>query len=623
MKGRAILLYPEGMDPETVDAVAGKIETRYGGCERTVYGMPVALQSDDRIFSLLDDGRFKRWIGHVRGEGARVAILPTGENPLACRAYGIPESLDAALELAFDEEAETLPYAPFVDSKPFFGELVFGKIRWLSGKHFFGWIVHFFRLAFGLRFFRLRIETAKGQSLDTAVLTAAVASESLMRRSHPAFFDPSEKRCGRCAGIFYAPPSIVSAIGLKLRGFFSRSSTRLPAGVGTIQSPALTLSCPDGAVEVRVDGERQYAQELRIECRKLSVRIVAGGEPCGTFEEKESLRVQHLPVDADSIAFFTKRPLPLVKVALESAFAELFTTLRESARIDAAYGVLLVISVAMATTGLFQDSSPTIIGAMILAPLMAPIVALAMGVIRFDGSLVLRSLETIGISVVVALGISALFAWAMPYVHMTAQMAGRTHPTLLDLLVAILAGAAAAYGYADSRVGKSLAGVAIAVALVPPLSVAGIGLGWGEWAMFSGAFLLFLTNIVGIVLAAGTVFYLLGFSSWKYARSAFLLKVAMVLLLTVPLYVSTRLFVRSEQVAQDLAAVHTLPLPGGGEAGVELRGVRRKGDRIVADVLLRVPVGTATEQKESLIRRLGRIVGGKADLAVEFAYRSR
>ncbi len=111
---------------------------------------------------------------------------------------------------------------------------------------------------------------------------------------------------------------------------------------------------------------------------------------------------------------------------------------------------------------------------------------------------------TIGIGVVMG-------AWlGTPTAPDNSEIVGRTSPTLIDLIVALAAGAAGAYAASNAKVADSLPGVAIAIALVPPLGTVGILLSYGDYGAASGAMLLFLTNFVSIVLAASVVFVLVG-----------------------------------------------------------------------------------------------------------------
>ena len=212
--------------------------------------------------------------------------------------------------------------------------------------------------------------------------------------------------------------------------------------------------------------------------------------------------------------------------------------MRAQAALSSAYLVLTVLSVLLALSGLYANSAPVIIGAMILAPLMSPIVSLAMGLARTEPALIRNSLRTLLIGIVAGLFCAVAVAWLMPLENLTPEMQARLSPTLLDLSVAIVSGIAGAYAHAKEEIAKSLAGVAIAVALVPPLSVAGIGLGWGDWSMARGASLLFITNLVGISLAASTTFLVMGFAPFKRAKKGLAIGLALMAAITVPLYIA-------------------------------------------------------------------------------------
>ena len=115
------------------------------------------------------------------------------------------------------------------------------------------------------------------------------------------------------------------------------------------------------------------------------------------------------------------------------------------------------------------------------------------------------------------------------------EISSRLEPNLLDLGVAVVSGAAGAYAHANTNVAKTLAGVAIAVALVPPLAVSGIGIGWGDWSVFIGAFLLLITNLTGMVLSGAFTFLLMGFSPFKIAKKGLLISLIIVLAVSIPL----------------------------------------------------------------------------------------
>ena len=180
------------------------------------------------------------------------------------------------------------------------------------------------------------------------------------------------------------------------------------------------------------------------------------------------------------------------------------------------YIVMLLLSTALASLAILQDSTAVIIGAMLVAPLMTPIMGCAAGLVAGWRTRVLYSLGVVAASVVAAIGLAwVLAAWipALVPLGVNSQVLSRTSPTLVDMAIAIAAGAAGAYAVIDDRVSSSLTGVAIAVALVPPLGVVGIALQAGVLVEAAGAFLLFATNLVSIILAASAVFLLVGFTA--------------------------------------------------------------------------------------------------------------
>lgn len=206
----------------------------------------------------------------------------------------------------------------------------------------------------------------------------------------------------------------------------------------------------------------------------------------------------------------------------------------ENARPSAEYFLLMSLSAAIATLGLIIDSAPAIIGAMIIAPLMAPIMGLAYGIANLETRIIAMSVVciTLGVALVVSVG-------AILTVFAGSRLAGyeiltRTEPTLIDFGIALAAGCAAAFAHSRASIQNSIAGVAIAVSLVPPLAVTGIGLTFGADATDVGGFmisdlgvstdetdisygslLLFLTNLVGILAVAVFVFLGQGYGSLR------------------------------------------------------------------------------------------------------------
>ena len=329
----------------------------------------------------------------------------------------------------------------------------------------------------------------------------------------------------------------------------NKESQKLPRSLGFIKSTEIEISCSE-PLEVLVDDNQsmQTPVQLRTEENALALSV---GEAFWERQspgksDRSSIRLDNIPNDEEQVSYLAKG-LPLFKHASKEQYASLFGSLREEAQLSSTFMTLLILATVIATLGLFINSSSVIIGAMLLAPLMQPIVSLSMGVLRQDQTMQSRAFKTIAIGVIAVILTAALISLFVPMQRLTTEMAGRLSPTILDLFVAIVSGIAAAYAKNNEKILGSLAGVAIAVALVPPIAVAGIGLGWGEWVMFGSAFLLFVTNLVGIVLAAAMTFMVLGYSPISIARKGLVTWLLIVGLVAIPLYSS---FVQMQENAR-------------------------------------------------------------------------
>lgn len=181
------------------------------------------------------------------------------------------------------------------------------------------------------------------------------------------------------------------------------------------------------------------------------------------------------------------------------------------------YWAEIVLSAGIATFGLVLNSPAVIIGAMLISPLMGPIMATGLAVAAGDLYLAIKAVGSLLASITVAIGLSGFIVWLLPFHSATGEILARTNPNLLDLGIALFSGLAGsiAVGRAGGSDGvTTLPGVAIAVALMPPLCTIGFGLGSGaNTRIMGGAGLLFLTNLVAIVASAFMVFLLIGMNS--------------------------------------------------------------------------------------------------------------
>lgn len=180
--------------------------------------------------------------------------------------------------------------------------------------------------------------------------------------------------------------------------------------------------------------------------------------------------------------------------------------------ISAGYFSMLILANLIALTGLITNSAPVIIGAMLISPLMGPILSFGVAFITIDKVIWRKSVKKIIGSVVLTVLIAALATWLSPIADTTNEILSRTKPNLFDLMIAFLAGTAGSAAICTKRNALTIVpGVAIATAVIPPLSVTGFGMGTGNVHIAAGGFFLFFTNFVAIVISTCIVFYLYGF----------------------------------------------------------------------------------------------------------------
>ncbi len=173
--------------------------------------------------------------------------------------------------------------------------------------------------------------------------------------------------------------------------------------------------------------------------------------------------------------------------------------------------LLMVLAVVMASLGLLLDNITIIIGSMLIAPILYPVLTLGLGVVMSDTALIGRSLTTILKSLVLAVGMSAIigFVFLSPDRVLTQQIVDLTQPSLTFAVVAFVAGVAAAFASAKPWLNEAFPGVAISVALLPPLAVSGIGIAMGSGEIARNALFVFITNSAGIMFAALIVYSLM------------------------------------------------------------------------------------------------------------------
>ncbi|HBP22828.1 MAG TPA: hypothetical protein DEA08_34235 [Planctomycetes bacterium] len=225
---------------------------------------------------------------------------------------------------------------------------------------------------------------------------------------------------------------------------------------------------------------------------------------------------------------------------------DLFERLEAGSKFNLDFVTLISLSTAIASLGLLQNSPAVVIGAMLVAPLMVPMIGAGLALVQGNYVLVREASKSIGFGFLTALLIGvctgALFGFVMPPDTLTPELLARGGPTLLDLFVAFASGIAAAYANARPNLSGALPGVAIAAALVPPIGTVGISLAHGDFVNGGGAALLFGTNLVAIVLGSALTFRAIGVHANReassrriWSRRLALSLIVILLALTVPL----------------------------------------------------------------------------------------
>lgn len=280
--------------------------------------------------------------------------------------------------------------------------------------------------------------------------------------------------------------------------------------------------------------------------------------------------------------------------------ADIDRGIRAGVELQGATPWILMLAILIASIGLNTNSNAVIIGAMLVSPLMGPIVGLGYGIGIFDFPLIRRSLVNLAIAAGISLLTSTLYFMATPLAEAQSELLARTTPSLWDVLIALAGGLAGIIGQTRREKSNVIPGVAIATALMPPLCTAGYGLANGEWSVFGGAFYLFSINCVFIAFASVIVIDFLRLPHRKFIEPGRERRVkrallAIVLVTGLPsIYLAVRLvdnevfgsrardFVRKEFKEAQVHVLETRVLPGTHDIEVTLIGPRLPGPAIKA-----------------------------------------
>lgn len=560
---------PQHLPP--IDAIIEHIQVDYEITPNIVSpNDKVVFKDENEIYLLyLTDNEIRYFFQANLNSNVNIGILPNEEAPNVCKTYAIAKNMHKAIEDAFNPDLLTYIDLLQCNEVITFNRVVIGDMHDITKYDFekqslFQKIKIFFSNLTNIKFKKYTLITSKEQKIQVAASGITILERTTVNDKAT----PTEELSihnGKLNALILAPTSLLSYIWYLLVIFFYQTIklSSLPKSIGLIKTSKLFISS-DKAIDFMLDGNWLSSKTIELHvlgnCLKLHLgksleeKIINADT---TIDEKDTIKINSLP-KGEVNTLLLEQDLPLFKKASDDDFKELFITLRDSAKFSYIYLVLMVLSTLLATTGLFANSAPVVIGAMILAPLMSPIISLSMGVVRAEKMLLAKSSKTLLIGIGMALLASSLYSFAIPLDQITPEMRSRINPTFLDLMVAVFAGIAGAYASAKEEVAKSLAGVAIAVALVPPLSVTGIGIGIGNLDVIYGSFLLFTTNIVGITLSAALTFIVLGFAPVHRAKRGIFYTSILMAIIAIPLVFSFKMMIDKNRYMNKLSIYKNL-----------------------------------------------------------------
>ncbi len=538
------------------------------------------FEKKDVILTYLNDEALRIFLPLCENEKVELGILPHPDMHYVASSFGIPQKLETVVKEILETDSTHKVDLLYCNDIVVFQSVNIGEVFELvdDGKRK-GFYSQFFRFIKQIKslpslrhqHFSIFIEDEK--IIETSALGIIAVEHAKSSLLSKKTVKTNISNDGLLHLLILSPQNILELIWFFFQSILPDKLTpkKKPAFMGLIKTPTATIK-RNSDIDFTIDGEKHVAKELNF---KVAYQGLTMAHPLRNEQisssQKKSIQVDHLPKDENSEELI-KRKLPWLRRATLSEFKELFVVLKDNSALTNAYIVMMILSTLITAFGLYANSAPVIIGAMILAPLISPIVSFSMGLIRYDVILLKKSFRTILIGTIVSLIFAAFVSLIIPLKVQTSEITDRLTPTLLDLGIAVVSGIAAAFAHAKEGIAKSLAGVAIAVALVPPLVVAGIGIGWTDWDVFSGAFLLYLTNLAGIIMFGGLTFLLLGFAPFKSARKGLIYSTLIILLVCVPLTFS---FYRIKQEAEI-----TRTLEGFTFEDITLRDVRVRSGKV-------------------------------------------
>ena len=555
-----------------------------------------------------------------------VGIIPRAEQKELKNTFNLPSDLEERVDLALTVSEKKLDLL-YCNEHLVLQEVVIGEVPpldsfsssmeklsfWKRTQSFFSMI----KKINALTHTSFTITTAKEKVLKFSAVGAVGVEYNNRTFASKLIAKYLKFNDSRLSLVLLSPSSIFEYVGYVFQShILKQTPEKLPSSVGYIHSHKLYIETQK-ELPVSIDSVNSLHTPVTLETKSEALSLSVGEKfwenSTGVKEIKENIKVEHLPSDKE-MSTYLQKSIPLFSHASHEQFSSLFVNLREESRLNSTFMTLLILATMIATFGLYINSASVIIGAMLLAPLMQPIVGLSMGLLRQDIALFTNGFKTVFIGILAVIFSAMFISWLLPLEQLTSEMNARLSPTILDMLVAIVSGIAAAYAKSNEKIVGSLAGVAIAVALVPPLAVSGIGIGWLDWTMFSSALLLFITNLVGIVLAASLTFLMLGFSPVAVAKKGILYALLLVGIVSVPLSVS---FVQMKHDLDITTQLKKFNVTFNNKR-IHLENIKLQPEKVRCEVVSTDIL--SSEEKRELKKLIGEEVGDEYRILLSFWY---
>jgi len=272
----------------------------------------------------------------------------------------------------------------------------------------------------------------------------------------------------------------------------------------------------------------------------------------------------------------------------ENRQKKVYHEIKESAQGDFDFFVLTIFSGIIITLGLVVDSSAVVIGGMLLAPLVWPVLALSIGIVKGRSRLIQNSAFTLLKSTLLIFVIAIIIGTISPsYALKGTEFLSRTAPTIFELFIALAAGFVGAFVIAYPKIGAAIAGVVVAAALVPPIAVMGVSIVYGNIALAGGAFILYLSNLIAVTFSASILFFIARFKGPSSEKGQERMKNNMrwtllfLLVLAVPLFLITSNTIKENKQQKIVREIVSAAIP---EAVVTNVSIDNKSEILIINI---------------------------------------